>query len=81
MSTQTHAFKDMKSEFLADPKGKAAYDSLAPEYAVASAMTVRRHIKWHRFRPGLRETLLTSLVDIKRRLCGIASVDVRLSYS
>jgi hypothetical protein len=40
------------------------------------ANDVRRHIKWHRFRPGLRETLLTSLVDIKRRLCGIASVDV-----
>ena len=38
---------------------------------------VRRHIKWHRFRSGLRETLLTSLFDIKRQLCGIASVDVR----
>ena len=41
---------------------------------------VRRHIKWHRFRPGLRETLLTFLFDIKRRLCGIASVDVRLFF-
>ena len=30
---------------------------------------VRRHIKWHMFRARLRETLLTSLVDIKRRLC------------
>ena len=39
---------------------------------------VRRHIKWHLFRARLRETLLTSLVDIKRRLCCIASVDVRL---
>ncbi len=39
--------------------------------------SVRRHIKWHLFRHGLRETLLTSLVDIKRRLCGIASVDIR----
>jgi len=26
--------------------------------------SVRRHIKWHRLRPGLRETLLTSLFDI-----------------
>ena len=41
---------------------------------------VRRHIICLRFRPGLRETLLTSLVDIKRQLCGIASADVRLSF-
>ena len=38
---------------------------------------VRRHIICPRFRPGLRETLLIVLIDIKRRLCGIASVDVR----
>ena len=44
---------------------------------LALEKTVRRHIICLRFRPGLRDTLLTSLVDIKRRLCGIASVDVR----
>ena len=44
------------------------------------ARDVRRHINCHRFKPGLRETLLTSLIDIKRRLCGIASVDVGLSF-
>jgi len=33
-----------------------------------------------RFRPGLRETLLTCFIDIKRRLCGIASVDAVLSF-
>ena len=38
---------------------------------------VRRHIICPRFWPGLRETLLIVLVDIKRRLCGIASVGVR----
>ena len=53
---------------------------LCREHGMSSA-SVRRHIKWHGFRPGLRETLLISLVDIKRRLCGIASVDVRLSAS
>ena len=42
MSTQTHAFKNMKSEFLADPKNKAAYDELTPECAVASANTKAR---------------------------------------
>jgi len=42
MSTETHTFKDMKTEFLADPKGKAAFDALAPEYAVASAMIKAR---------------------------------------
>ena len=42
MSTQTHSFKDMKSELLADPKNKAAYDELTPEYAVASAMIKAR---------------------------------------
>ena len=41
------------------------------------ADTVRRHVKWHRFQLGLRETLLTLLIDIKRQLCGIASVDVQ----
>ena len=44
-------------------------------------MGVRRHINCLRFWPGLRETLLISLVDIKRQLYGIASVDVRLSFS
>ena len=39
--------------------------------------SVRRHIIWHRFWARLRETLLIMLVDIKRRLCGIASVGVR----
>ena len=42
MITQTETFKDMKTEFLADPKSKAAYDALAPEYAVASAMIKAR---------------------------------------
>ena len=42
MSTETHTFKDMKTEFLSDPKGKEAYDALAPEYAVASAMIKAR---------------------------------------
>lgn len=37
---------------------------------------VRRHIKRHRFRPGPRETLLTLLFDIRRRLCGIAPWDL-----
>lgn len=42
MSTQTHTFKDLKSEFLTDPKSKAAYDELMPEFAVASAMIKAR---------------------------------------
>jgi len=53
---------------------------LLPFWAITfllGTISVHRHIKWHRFKSGLRETLLTSLVDIKRRLCGIASVDVR----
>jgi ABC-type polysaccharide/polyol phosphate transport system ATPase subunit len=48
--------------------------------ATMFSSTVRRHIKRHRFRPGPRETLLTLLVDIRRRLCGIATVVVRLSF-
>ena len=47
---------------------------------LGKTIAVRRHINCHRFKPGLRETLLTSLIDIKRRLCGIASVDVGLSF-
>ena len=42
MSTKTHSFEEMKAEFLAEPKNKAAYDALAPEYAVASAMIKAR---------------------------------------
>jgi len=42
MSTDAQTFKDMKSEFLANPKSKAVYDALAPEYAVASAMIKAR---------------------------------------
>ena len=38
---------------------------------------VRRHIICPRFRPRLRETLLIVLIDIRLRLCGIASVGVR----
>ena len=38
---------------------------------------VRCHIKGHRLWARLRETLLIVLVDIKRRLCGIASVGIR----
>ena len=59
--------------------GKYAYPEDERELQMVKA--VRRHIKWHGFRPGLRETLLTSLVDIKRRLCGIASVDVQWCFS
>ena len=39
---ENDTLKDMKSEFLADPKNKAAYDELTPEYAVASAMIKAR---------------------------------------
>ena len=39
---QSNTLEDMKSEFLADPKNKAAYDELTPEYAVASAMIKAR---------------------------------------
>jgi len=42
MSTRTQSFKDMKSEFSADPINKAAYDELAPECAVNSAMIKAR---------------------------------------
>jgi len=42
---------------------------------------VRRHINCHRLLPEPLETLLTIIVDIMRRLCGIASVDVRLSFA
>lgn len=42
MTTQTHSFKDMISEFLADSKNKVVYDGLTPEYAVASAMIKAR---------------------------------------
>jgi len=41
---------------------------------------LRHHIIWHRFWARLRETLLTYLFDIKRQRCGIASVEVRLSF-
>ena len=43
--------------------------------------SVRRHINCHRLLPEPLETLLTIIVDIMRRLCGIASVDVRLSFA
>lgn len=42
MSTKTYSFEEMKAEFLAEPENKAAYDTLAPEYAVASAMIKAR---------------------------------------
>ncbi len=38
MSSKTYSFEDMKAEFLVEPKNKAAYEALAPEYAVANAM-------------------------------------------
>lgn len=52
----------------------------ANNFSVYLAYGVRRHIICPRFRPGLRETLLTFVFDFKRRLCGIASVDARLSF-
>lgn len=42
MSTDTNRFEDMKSEFLSEAKNKSAYEALAPEYAVASAMIKAR---------------------------------------
>ena len=81
--------KDIKrktrKQYSAEEKIRIVLDGLRGEESVAELCRiegiVRRHIKWHRLRPGLRETLLTSLVDIKRGLCGIASVDVRLFFS
>ena len=62
-----------------DEKIKLALANGLPRAAgvKASAEHVRRHIIWHRLWARLRETLLIVLVDIKRRLCGIASVGVR----
>lgn len=35
-------FEQLKNEFLSDPKNKAAYDKLAPEYALISKMIQKR---------------------------------------
>ena len=45
--------------------------------SIFSEEIVRRHIKWDRFASLLMEGLLTSLFDIMRRFCGIASAGVR----
>ena len=39
---ENDTFKNMKSEFLANPKNKTVYDELTPEYAVAIAMIKAR---------------------------------------
>ena len=64
-------------EYLLAVPGATVEDAIQAMSPDNLQKVVHRHINCHRFRPVPRETLLIMLVDIKRRLCGIASVGVR----
>ena len=44
----------------------------SPIFVAIVAWIVRRHIKWNRWQPDLREDLAHQVDNIKRRVCGIA---------